>query len=441
MSPAASDRRGPSFWLADAPEAGPALEGERGVDVAVVGGGLAGLSTAIELRRRGVSVAVLEQDYAGHGASGRNAGHLTPTIGKDLPSVLRGFGRERGGALIRLAETAVQYVEEAIAEHDIDCRYRPVGNVVAGIHDGQRRRLERSAQAGIELGAALQMLDPRELRERGIPRAFTCGYLERQGGVLDPGRYVRGLAAAAREAGAEVWEGTPVQETQPAPGGGVEVRTPRGVVRARRLVVATNAYTRELGVPAGGPVSLRVTMLATEPLPAEVRAAIGWAGEEGIYTAHEVLESHRLTADGRIVSGSRYVRYESTGRAAEMDDPDVFARTEAVLRSRFPEAGAVPVARFWSGPIAFNLNFLPWVGRSEEGTTSWAVGFAGHGVALASLAGVWLARLACDDDAGVPELTEAPRPPMPPEPLRGAVARGLIAGLEWLDRRTDRRAG
>lgn len=440
-NPTAADARGPSFWLEDPPQPGPSLEGERSADVVVVGGGFAGLSAAIELRRRGVGVTVLERDFAGYGASGRNAGHLTPTIGKDLPSVLRGFGRERGGALIRLAEEAVRHVEEAIAERGIDCRYRAVGNVVAGIHDGQRRRLERSARAGVELGASLQMLGRRELRERGIPSAFTGGYLEQQGGVLDPGRYVRGLADAAREAGAEVWEGTPALETQPAPGDGVEVRTPRGLVRARRLVVATNAYTRELGVPAGGPVSLRVSLLATEPLPAETRAAIGWAGEEGIYTAHEVLESHRLTVDGRIVSGSRFVRYETTGRAGELRDADVFARTEAVLRSRFPEAEAVPVARFWSGPIAFNSNFLPWVGRSEDGTTAWAVGFAGHGVALASLAGVWLARLASDVGAGVPELTDAPRPPMPPEPLRGLIARGLIAGLELVDRRTDRRAG
>jgi gamma-glutamylputrescine oxidase len=433
--------RGPSFWLDPPPEPGPPLEDERSVDVVVIGGGFAGLSAAIELRRRGIAVAVLERHFAGYGASGRNAGHLTPTIGKDLPSVLRGFGRERGGALVRLAESAVRHVEETLDEHRIDCRYRAVGNVVAGIHDGQRRRLERSARAGIELGASLRLLDRDELRERGLPNAFTCGFLEQRGGVLDPGGYVRGLAAAARRSGAEIWEASPALEIQRAgSGNGLEVRTPQGAIRAQRLVMATNAYTRELGVPARGPVSIRVTLLVTEPLPPEVRAAVGWPGEEGVYTAHEALESHRLTADGRILSGSRYVRYEPGGRPAERRDPDVFARTEAMMRARFPELEAVPVARFWSGPTAFNLNFLPWVGRSEDGTVSWAVGFAGHGVALASLAGVWLARLACDEDAGVPELADAPRPPMPPEPIRGVVARGLIAGLEWVDRRTDRRA-
>ena len=112
-----------------------------------------------------------------------------------------------------------------------------------------------------------------------------------------------------------------------------------------------------------------------------------------------------------------------------------------MLRRRFPELGELPIARFWSGPIGFNLNFLPLLGRSADGRLSWAVGFAGHGIALASLAGTWLARLACGEAAGVPELTEARRVPMPPEPLRGLIARGLIGGLELLDRRTDRRAG
>ncbi len=432
--------RGPSLWLDPAPEAGPPLEGTARADVAVIGAGYTGLSAAIELRRRGLEVAVLERDYAGFGASGRNAGHLTPTIGKDLPSLLRGFGRERGGALIRLAEGAVEHVEGAIGEHRIDCAYRPVGNLVAGIHAGQRWRLERSAAAGGELGAALQMLDSSELAERGIPRSFTCGYLEKRGGVLDPGRYVRGLLDAARAAGASVHERSPVLEIQPGEGGQV-LRTPRGELSADRVVIATNAYTRELGTPAGGPVAVRVSLLATDPLPFELRERIGWSGEEGIYTAHEVLESHRLTADGRILSGSRYVRYGNGGVPLPDRDPGVFALTEAMLRRRFPEIGELPIARFWSGPIGFNLSFLPWVGRSADGRISWAVGFAGHGIALASLAGTWLARLVCDQQAGVPELTEAPRPRMPPEPLRGLIARGLISGLELLDRRTDDRAG
>jgi glycine/D-amino acid oxidase-like deaminating enzyme len=438
---AAAAQPGSSFWLEPAAEPAASLEGAAEAEVAVVGAGYAGLSTAIELRRRGISVAVLEREYAGFGASGRNAGHLTPTIGKDLPSLLKGFGRERGGALVRLADGAVEHVESLIDELGINCSYCPVGNVVAGIHAGQQRRLGRAAAAGIALGADLQPLQPHELRARGLPAAFTCGYLERRGGVLDPGLYVRGLLTAAREEGAAVHERSPVLGVEPRPDGGMLLRTPRGELRADRVVIATNAYTRELRTPAGGPVAVRVTLLATEPLPSGIRERIGWGGEEGIYTAHEILESHRLTADGRIVSGSRYLRYGNGGLPLPDVDRKVFALTEAMLRRRFPEVVDLAIDRFWSGSIGFNLNFLPWVARSADRRVSWAVGFAGHGVALASLAGVWLSRLACDEDAGVPELTGARRLPMPPEPLRGMIAGGLLRGLELLDRRTDRLAG
>ncbi len=426
----------PSLWLDPIPEPGPSLSGARSTEVGVVGAGYTGLSTALELRRRGTAVEVLERDYAGFGASGRNAGHLTPTIGKDLPSLLRGFGRERGGALVKLADAAVERVEETITDLGIDCDYEPVGNVVAGIHPGHARSLDRAAAAGIELGAALRRLESAGFDQMGLPASFTCGYLEERGGILNPFRYLNGLRAAAAGAGAALWERSPVLEIEPE-GEGLCLRTPRGELHCRHLVIATNAFARELDTPRGAPVPVRVCLMASEPLPVEARELLGWQGREGIYTAHEVLESHRWTADGRILSGSRYIRY---GDGLRAHDPEVFARVEAMFRRRFPELGELPVARFWTGPIGFNLNFLPWVGRSDDGRISWAVGFAGHGVAMASLAGSWLGRLASGEDAGVPELTGARRIPMPPEPLRGWIARGLISGLEWIDERSDRRA-
>ena len=104
-------------------------------EVVIIGAGIMGCAIAHALAERGVTdVVVLERDYAGFGASGRNAGHLTPTIGKDLPTLLRLYGRDRGGALVRFAEAAVEHVEAAIAERWIDCDYVGAGNVLAGIH-------------------------------------------------------------------------------------------------------------------------------------------------------------------------------------------------------------------------------------------------------------------------------------------------------------------
>jgi glycine/D-amino acid oxidase-like deaminating enzyme len=164
----------PSPWLEACPPAEPApvLEGEQQADVAVVGAGLTGLGAALALRAEGLSVSVLERETAGFGASGRNAGHLTPTIGKDLPTLLAVYGRERARSLVGLAHTAVQHVERWIEKLGIACEYEPVGNVMAAVHASQERRLERAARVASELGAHATWLPREQMRGRGLPEAF-----------------------------------------------------------------------------------------------------------------------------------------------------------------------------------------------------------------------------------------------------------------------------
>jgi gamma-glutamylputrescine oxidase len=431
--------RAPSLWLDPPPDPGPPLEGDVEADVIVIGAGYTGLWTALALRERGADVVVLERDYAGFGASGRNAGHLTPTIGKDLPTLLRLYGRERAGALVRFAETAVEHVEAAIPERELDCDYVPAGNVLAGVHPGQRPMLEKAAGAASQVGAAMRMLDESELAELGLPRCVACGYLEERGGVLQPGKYVRALREQAVAAGARLWESTPVDAI--ADGPRIRLETPRGLAAAAICVIATNAYTPRLGRLRSAVAPLQVSMFATAPLTPAQRERVGWAGGEGIYTAHEVLESYRLTADGRIVGGSRHVRWPPGGRLLPDHDPKSFTALEEMFRGRFPELQDVVVERFWSGPIAMTLDFLPAIGRGgRHQNVLFGIGYNGHGIAQASYAGTLLAKMAHGEDPGHPELLRRRRVPMPPEPLRTPMARSLLGALRFLDRRTDRRA-
>jgi gamma-glutamylputrescine oxidase len=434
----------PSLWLDPAPEPGKPLEGERKCDVVVIGAGYTGLSAALAMAEAGAEVIVLERDYAGFGASGRNGGHLTPTIGKDLPTLLRLYGRERGGALVRLAEEAIEHTEQTIDERGIDCDYVPAGNVLAGIHPGQAQALEKAARAGRELGASLRMLSAEELEERGLPRFVACGYLEEKGGLLNPGKYVRGLREAAVGAGVKLFEGTRVASIAEGTGSGrrgIRVETPRGRVAAEHCLVATNAYTPELGLLRSHVIPLRVSGFATEPLSEEQRERIGWSGREGIYTAHEILESYRLTADDRIVSGSRYIAYAWGSRIPPDDDPVVFRKLETMFRSRFGELPDVRVERNWSGPIAMALDFLPCIGRTgRSGKIVYSLGYAGHGVAMASHLGTQAAGMVLRGEPGPVALVSRRRIPLPPEPFRWLVAKGLIGALEAVDRRTDRRA-
>nr|QQZ52061.1 FAD-binding oxidoreductase [Phenylobacterium glaciei] len=148
--------------------------------------GYLGLSAALRLRRAGCEVALLEQSFCGAGASGRNAGHLTPTIGKDVYTCLRQWGVERGLALAAFAEAAVDATEARIAALNIDCDYVGNGNIVAGLHPAHRKPLEAAAAAMSAAGLPTSFLEDRDLRARGLPRAFRFGLLERRGDISIP---------------------------------------------------------------------------------------------------------------------------------------------------------------------------------------------------------------------------------------------------------------
>lgn len=411
-----------SPWLSEIEAPAPSLEGSVEADVGIIGAGLTGLSTALCLRERGHErVAIVEAEVAGFGASGRNAGHLTPTIGKDLPTLALVFGKERARELVAIAESAVAFTESLIERHRIDCHYEPVGNIFAAVHERQFGAIDRAARAAEELGARGIVLEPDDMRRRGLPSAFLRGFLETSGGILNPARYVRGLRRAALDKGVQLFERSPVTAVD-----GNVVSTANGRLRARQLVVATNAYTPLLALPVPDVARIGVQLFQTDPVDIE------WRERQGIYTAHEILESYRLTHDNRIVGGSKFIRYGYGKRPVPDVDAGVAQRMDELFRLRFPEV-RTRIARHWGGTIAFALDFLPCVGRSAR-EMFYAIGYAGHGVALASYAGELVADLMEGRDS---VLSTMRRVPLPPEPLRWLVARALIGVFEGIDRRVD----
>jgi glycine/D-amino acid oxidase-like deaminating enzyme len=428
-----------SPWLEAPRDRCPALDGDQTADVVIVGGGYTGLSAALALRAQGVDVVVLERDFAGAGASGRNAGHLTPTIGKDLPTTLRLFGRERASALVRFADAAVDHTEEVIRRYGIECDYRASGNVVAAVHPKHESRLQTAAETAQGLGARVRFLDAKKMRDRGIPDSFVCGVLEERGGTLNPGRYVAGLRRAALQAGVRLFEDTNVLALED--GATVRARCEGGQVTARQAVFATNAYTEGLGRRPRHVVPLRVSLFETEALPEPVLAALGWPGREGIYTSHEVLESYRVTAHGTLTGGSKVVRYGYGSALPPGHDPAAFAILEHAFRERFPGLREVPIASFWGGWIGFTLDLLPQVGvEGAHRNVHFGVGFNGHGVAQATFVGAMLAgRILGSPNAHDAALERRLRA-WPPEPLRWLAARVINGTLSWVDARTDRQA-
>jgi glycine/D-amino acid oxidase-like deaminating enzyme len=182
-----------------------------------------------------------------------------------------------------------------------------------------------------------------------------------------------------------------------------------------------------------------VQLFRTAPLGDAAMRSIDWRGREGIYTAHEMLESYRLTHDNRIVGGAKHVRYGFGGQVFRDPDPSLASFLEATFRARFPELADVAVTEHWGGPIAFALDFLPVVGRNRRTPhLLHAVGYAGHGVALASYAGKMVADLLLERDGPGRALWSRRRIPLPPEPLRWLVVRGLVGLFGRMDGRVDR---
>jgi gamma-glutamylputrescine oxidase len=442
----ASDRLAASAvspWLSTPSDLQPALAGDASADVVVIGGGYTGLSTALALRAEGMQVVLLESQFCGFGASGRNAGHLTPTIGKDVPTLLRLFGKEKTGRFVTLADTAIGEVERLIREHAIDCDYEAVGNVIAAVHPKQFAAVDRAAEAARVLGLPGTLLEAADMQKQGLPRTFLRGFHETHGGLLNPGLYVRGLRRAALAAGVVIHESSPVVAIED--GTRPRVRTARGSVEAGLLVLGVNAYA--LGLPLPRMLEARmlpiyVQLLQTAPLTAQQLARVGWQGREGIYTAHEVLESWRLTRDNRIVGGSKHVRYGYRGLVLPDRDASVTLRLEAVLRRRFPELAEVEVTAVWGGRIGMALDFLPVVGRTgASGRILYSMSYAGHGIAMASYAGRMVSDLAAGRDGPGSTLWTRKSLPLPPEPLRWLTFRALNAFFESIDRRVDRLVG
>lgn len=426
-----------SPWIGDPDDPQAPLLGDARADVVIVGGGYTGLSTAIELRRRGVEVALVEAGYCGQGASGRNAGHLTPTIGKDFPSLVKSVGPDRAVEYARFADRTVRHTEALIDSLGIDCEYEATGNVVAGLHQSHRAPLERGAELAGKLGVDMSFLDEAEVRTRKLPAMVRFGVLEKCGGHLHPGKYVMGLRAAALRLGVRIYERSPVTaiDDNRSP---VIVRTEFGSVSAEKLVLATNAYTpSSLGRLKSRLFPLRVTLFRTNILDNADWSRIGWTGREGVYTAHESLENYRPQADGRISGGSKFVQYGFGSRLASGHLPDVFAKWETLFARRFPDLPNVRIENFWGGWIAMTLDFLPLHQSNRRGTVFSALGYNGHGIAQASYAGTMLADRILGLANPDVELFQRRILPLPPEPLRWLAIKALTASLDRIDRRID----
>jgi gamma-glutamylputrescine oxidase len=358
------------------------------VDVCVIGAGLAGLTTAREIARRGWSVAVLESARIAWNASGRNDGFVLPGFGESMDKVVSRVGLEHAKALWALSEMGVKYVRTTIAEARMPGVAPIAGWLKASKVDNGDEVLAQVQLYGEELGAEVEGWPTERVREvlktnhyfhaMHLPRAFH----------IHPLNYALGLAEAAEAAGARIFEDTPALSID-VEGVRKRIATPSARVRAGHIVLAGNVHLGSL-VPriAGTLVPIWSYAMATAPLGPRLAEAISY---RGAVTDTDLANNHyRIVGNDRLLWSGHSTTWEADPRR-------VVARLQADMAAVYPQLGEVEVEHVWSGVLGNALHRMPQIGELSPGL--WlASGFGGHGLNTTAMAGNVLAQAIVEGD-------------------------------------------
>jgi glycine/D-amino acid oxidase-like deaminating enzyme len=375
------------LWLDPAGEPRPPLAGDRTTPVAILGGGITGISTAYWLAQQAIPSLVLERDRVGSGATGRNAGFLLEGPVPDYPDLVATWGRAAARALWDFTIENARRLREAVTAERIECGLVGCGSVLAAASVEEMADLERQAALLAQDGYPCEVLDRRALADElsGAAR-FQGGLRNSRDAGLHPARFVRGVMSTAERSSAVIVEHTAVTGLERDGPTTWIIRTPSATVRAERVVLSLNAYTslidpawRDLITPVRGQV------LATAPAARVLFRRL--------FYANRGFEYWRQLPGGEIVLGG----LRHLAPREEVGTQDVLhARIQDALEGYLRDLGAPPflVTHRWSGIMGFTPDRLPLIGPvpGREGLYI-AGGYTGHGLAFAFLAGRMIAQL------------------------------------------------
>jgi glycine/D-amino acid oxidase-like deaminating enzyme len=436
-----------SFWLQEAlandpGDPCPPLVGGVTADVCIVGGGFAGLWTALELSARepGMRIALLEQDICGGGASGRSGGFFSSSWW-DAPAICALFGDEEGMRYLHAIADTVSEVGAWLEEHRVDAWFHHEGAMRVETGAWQSEPTERSAAgflAARGLGDRLRAISLDEARTIADSPRFTAASLGTDSAIVQPARLARGMRRVALERGVHIFERTAMrslERSRPA-----VVRTPHGAVKADQVVLTTGAWAAGM---SGFRRSFGVIVdqvVATEPIPDRLRE-LGWTSHVGIGDGRDLLYYLRPTDDGRIVIGGGALGVVFGGRAggpAATHDRRVASAAARGLLWMFPQLDGIRFTHAWGGPIDQTATFLPFFRSLEPGNVHAGLGFSGHGLSQTMVGGRILASLVQgrrDRWTSMPVVAREAK--APPEPLRFPAVWLSSRSLELGDRRQD----
>lgn len=412
-----------SLWQSSAsvpPFEAPALTEERRVDIAIIGGGFTGLSAALHSAELGASVAVLEAEAIGFGASGRNGGQVNPGVKLDEGGLVARFG-ELGRGLHRLGQEAPDFLADLVARRGLRCSFERNG-LFRLAHSPKALAAVRGAAAGMrQSGIAVEDLEQADVERKVGTRRYLGGLYDPRGASVHPLDLVREMARAATDAGAAIYATSSARSLR-REGGHWRVDTPHGALVARKVLVATNAYTDGLirGL-AQSLLPVNSFQIATAPL-GELSSRI-LPGRQMVYDSRRLVLYFQKSRDGRLVLGGRASFSSSRQTSGEVADYSVL---KSILTGIFPALRGVPIDYCWTGLVGITFDYLPHYHALPDDLHI-AVGFNGRGVALSHRLGAWLGRKL----AGRPESFGIPPVPIRAFPFHRWREAMLHAGMQW----------
>ncbi|MGH3475153.1 MAG: NAD(P)/FAD-dependent oxidoreductase [Aeromicrobium sp.] len=417
---------GVSFWWADIgrPEPRPALEGDLDCDVCIVGGGLTGLWTAYWLATHDPSldIVVLEAEFAGFGASGRNGGWLSSEVPGD-----------HDANLVAAMERAVDEVIGICADEGVDADIVKGGVLHVARSPAQLVRMREQAPPS---GHGAVELDASETAARVRVAGALGSVFSPHAARVQPARLVRGIADVVERRGVRILEDTKVSRIESG-----AATTPVGVVRARVVLRCLEGYTASIRGQRRSLLPMNSAIVITEPLPSDAWADIGWAGSEVLGDCANAYCYAQRTADGRIALGGRGIPYRFGSRT------DVDGRTQdwtiesltRTMHALFPATRDVRLEHAWCGVLGVPRDWSASVTFDRDTGLGAAGGYVGSGLTTTYLAGRTLADLVLDRDSelvGLPWVGHRVRR-WEPEPFRWLGVRAMYGLYRAADRRED----
>jgi len=413
----------PSLWAATAapPPQTSALSGAIRADVAIVGAGYAGLSTALHLAKKGIRAVVVEAREIGFGGSGRNGGQVIPGLKYDPDELMAMYGPQRGQKIVEFAGGTADAVFDLIKQYEMDVPHVRRGWIQGAHTAAALDTAHKRAAQWAKLGAPVKNLDRAEVSELIGTDRYLGGWVDERAGTIQPLSYVRGLARAAMAEGAMVYTDSPVASLS-REGKTWTVHGANGyTIDADRVVMCTNAYGGGKLVPRLNTtiIDANTFQVATKPLPPEVRDTIFPQGHVCSDTRNLLLY-FRLDHTGRLLMGGR-------GPFREPRGVEDWKHLERVIAKMFPQAADIGFDYRWCGRVAITRDYLPHLHEPEPGLLV-DIGCQGRGVGLQTCMGKAMADYVAGGDASA---LPVPITPIVPFPMYGLRKLYVNAVVTW----------